>query len=730
MAKPGSLPYTNTNPRLTSLVDPATGKINNAYVGFFSRLKARCGPGINPVADTMSLEQIGASVNALLAEARAQGWISDDAGAGGAGAFADAIRGVTLIPATGDFVYNTTDIECLINSLGDDGVYVTLNSHSEDGYPGTDYSRSMDDLQAQASQCRNVNLFCGWFGDDLRASYCQIQPRVDDQAKVTGTGPGEPDLLVYPWPPMTMVPWQAAGLLRNQAPRMSLFAGQPAYGSTPADSSITEAIIDMKARGLAVTFTPFLMMDITAAQALPSPYGGTQPAYPWRGRITLDVAMGLPGTADQTAAAAAQIDTFMNREWGYRRFILTNAHLCANAGGVDTFVIGSEMRGLTWARSDRITFPFVDALAQLAAEVKAILPDANIVYTPDWSENLNYVPPDGSGDVLFHLDKLFMSPDIAAVAFDNYWPLSDWRDVPMDGPNNVDEETYPNIYDFDYLMSNVQGGEGFDWYYASAADRANQVRSLITDGAYGKPWVYRYKDIRSWWLNRHYNRIGGVEEAESTVWTPEAKPIWMMETGCPAVDKGANQPNVFVDPKSSESFYPYFSNTLRDDFMQQRYCHTMLRYFNDTDADFTDSKNPQSSIYTGRMVDVSRIYLYTWDARPFEVFPARSDVWNDAANYPIGDWLTGRIPASANATLVIGGDQAQLRTILAPRDPHVVNPQSGELTKQWLIFFQTLGFTQGAAIPDLSANPSAGEIAAALNGLLAALRDQKRIASG
>ena len=34
-------------------------------------------------------------------------------------------------------------------------------------------------------------------------------------------------------------------------------------------------------------------------------------------------------------------------EWSYRRFILHYAHLCALAGGVGAFCIGSEMRGLT-----------------------------------------------------------------------------------------------------------------------------------------------------------------------------------------------------------------------------------------------------------------------------------------------------------------------------------------------------------------------------------------------
>jgi hypothetical protein len=34
-------------------------------------------------------------------------------------------------------------------------------------------------------------------------------------------------------------------------------------------------------------------------------------------------------------------------DWGLRRMILHYAHLCAAAGGVDAFLIGSELRGVT-----------------------------------------------------------------------------------------------------------------------------------------------------------------------------------------------------------------------------------------------------------------------------------------------------------------------------------------------------------------------------------------------
>ena len=76
---------------------------------------------------------------------------------------------------------------------------------------------------------------------------------------------------------------------------------------------------------------------------------------------------------------------------------------------------------------------------------------------------------------------------------------------------------------------------------------------------HGKPWVFRSKDLRGWWSNPHFDRPGGVETATPTAWVPQSKPIWFTELGCPAVDKGDNQPNVFFDPKSSESLLPPYS---------------------------------------------------------------------------------------------------------------------------------------------------------------------------
>ncbi|MGX6647072.1 baseplate megatron protein TIM-barrel domain-containing protein [Maricaulaceae bacterium MS644] len=230
------------------------------------------------------------------------------------------------------------------------------------------------------------------------------------------------------------------------------------------------------------------------------------------------------------------------------------------------------------------------------------------------------------------------------VGIDWYAPLSDWRD----GQAHLDRLAGAvSIYDPAYLASNVEGGEGYDWYYASPEDREAQERTPITDGAYGEPWVYRYKDLKRWWASAHHDRIAGVRQGTATNWVPESKPVRLVELGCPAVDKGANQPNVFIDPKSSESFAPYHSSGARDDLIQRRYIEALVSYWCD-DA----GRNPLSGVYGGPMLDLAHCHVWTWDARPFPEFPARTDVWSDGANWRRGHWLTGRAGQSELAALV------------------------------------------------------------------------------
>ena len=569
--------------------------------------------------------------------------------------FEEEVKAVNLIPSAGEFVYDDTQVVRVEN-----GESIAENLHTAIG--GTDFDVALDQLEAQLPNVGDVSLVVTWFGTDLRIGTCEVKPGVEVAAKQT-----------------TPYDWSVGGLGREDAYVVSQVDGRPAYGGTPADRAVIAAIQDLKARGLNVTFYPFISMDVAEDNALPDPYSSasSQPPYPWRGRITCDPAPGEGGTVDKTAACATQVASFVGaaapsdfsvdgeevsytgpNEWSFRRFILHCAHLCEAAGGVDAFLIGSEMRGATTLRSSASNFPFVDALVDLADDVRGVLgASTDITYGADWTEHRGYQPQDGTGDVYFHLDPLWASNDIDAIGIDVYWPLSDWRD----GESHLDRLAgWESIYDLDYLRSNIRGGEGFDWYYpASGAtgneaspERLSQTRLAITDGAYGKPWVYRPKAILEWWQNQHYDRPGGLESGSPTAWVPESKPIWFTEVGCPAVDKGANQPNVFIDPKSSESFAPYFSRSVRDDLIQRRYIQAIQSFFDPSHEDYVPGQNPVSGVYGGRMVDASRIFVYTWDARPYPAFPYALSVWSDGGNWELGHWLTGRVGGGALAAVV------------------------------------------------------------------------------
>jgi hypothetical protein len=535
-------------------------------------------------------------------------------------------RAVTLIPGATEFGYETSAV---VRVLGP-GQSAPENRHVTNA--AANVIASLDDLQATCPNLERVAIVVTWFGNDLRAGSCTVRPCMDNAIKVTSGGT-----------------WSVAGLSRAGAGVISSVDGRPAYGGTPSDDSLRHLIAELKARGLKITLYPFLMMDIPAGNSLTDPWTGaaSQPVYPWRGRITCSPAPGVSGSPDGTSAAATQIAHFFSgggvSGWNYRRMILHYANLAASCGGVDAFLIGSELKALTRVRSASGVYPAVTALTTLASDVKAVVGAGTVVtYGADWTEYGSHVI---GSEVRFPLDPLWASSAIDAVGIDYYAPLSDWRD----DAGQLDASLTGSIHDRDYLAANLNGGEGYDWYYSDDAARSAQTRSPITDGL-GKPWIYRAKDLWNWWANAHVERVGGIEVGSPTAWTPRSKPIWLTELGCPAVDKGANQPSAFPDARSIEGTIPYFSNGQRDDLMQRRYIETVISAFDP--AFGADALNPVSPLYGGRMVDVSGLHLWTWDARPYPVFPAAEDVWSDGPNWQTGHWLTGRLGAAPLDALI------------------------------------------------------------------------------
>ena len=543
----------------------------------------------------------------------------------------ERLEGVCLIPGAGEFVLATEAV------TRREGLTRTRAENVNTGQGGPDILVSLEQLTSQCPNLKRVSLVIGWFGDDLRAGHCRVKPGVESRDKVTEGAI-----------------WGVAGLTRANAHLISRIEGAPAYGGTPSDDSVRQAVVELKARGLEVTLYPFVFMDIPEDNDLPGlGEDETQPPYPWRGRIRGEDG---PDAAEQAAAIFGGAD-----DWGLRRLARHYAALAAETGA-DGLLIGSEMRGLTWTRDEAGGYPAVEIYRALAAECRTIAgPDVKLSYAADWSEYFGHQPP--GGDVRFHLDPLWADAVIDYVGIDWYPPLTDWRD----GDGGLDAEDFSHQADRDYLAQGVAGGEGFDWFYADGEARTAQNRTPIEDTAHGEHWVYRPKDLIGWWSHPHHERIDGVRSSTPTGWLPGMKPIRLTEFGCAAVDRGGNAPNLFFDSKSAESALPPFSTGRRSDRMQRRALEAILAHF------ATPTNNPAATAYAGRMLEAADAWC--WDARPYPAFPARKDVWADASAWRTGHWLNGRLVGDVAAMIA-----AVLRRGGLGEDDFVIEGVDGEVT--------------------------------------------------
>ena len=142
-------------------------------------------------------------------------------------------QAVTMIPASGEFAYATQGIR---KGGGGSSEPENLNALTDTA----DMVVALDRLQAMAPKVESVSLVVAWFGDDLRAGNCKVRPGVEVTAKTT-----------------TPSTWSVNGVSRANAFLVSRDdQDRPVYGGTPADFAVVQAIQEMKARGLRVTFYP------------------------------------------------------------------------------------------------------------------------------------------------------------------------------------------------------------------------------------------------------------------------------------------------------------------------------------------------------------------------------------------------------------------------------------------------------------------------------------------
>jgi hypothetical protein len=259
--------------------------------------------------------------------------------------------------------------------------------------------------------------------------------------------------------------------------------------------------------------------------------------------------------------------------WSYSRMILHYAKLLSDIlESGDVFLVGSGLQGL----SDDSAFG--SSMVTLMNQVKTILPSGVLVsYGADWEEYKKS-----------SLTAFWTAADF--IGLNAYFPITDWRDG---------DETY-TIAEF---QLGIEGGEYYDYYYASESDRTNNVRTTITNAA------SRQKDFRAWRNSNH-----------------STKEIWFTELGCPAVDKGGNQPDQYYDSRRTTQIIPYRSTGARNDRVQRLYVEAVIDYW-DTDG----------------LVDPADIFVTSWDVRPYGTFPDDRSLWLDANNWSTGPWLSGRL---------------------------------------------------------------------------------------
>ncbi len=184
---------------------------------------------------------------------------------------------------------------------------------------------------------------------------------------------------------------------------------------------------------------------------------------------------------------------------------------------------------------------------------------------------------------------------------------------------------------------------------ALVGETYSDVREVMIGGPSGIASIarhdrprYEVMRRRLLWSNGAVAQIFSAENHDG-LRGPQFEAAWCDELGCAAMDKGPNQPNVFGDPKSSENPKPHFSSGGRSDIAQHRFIDAHIGHWDDGQSSFSEANNPVSSVYAGRMVDASRMYLWAWDARPFPAFPLQTDVWSDGENWLTGHWLNGRM---------------------------------------------------------------------------------------
>lgn len=260
----------------------------------------------------------------------------------------DLITCVSIIPGSGEFVYDTVE--------------QTSNKQSVNKLEEQEKTNSVINLEylKEFKNLKWVSIIVSWYASSTDIQNCEIYPAVESKQSEGNE-------------------WKVADFDRGKAEKIGKdYSGSPRYGGTPDDESLKRYIRALKAAGYKIMLYPFIQVDNNLKS--------------WRGEIT-----GNP----------EYVESFFEKQ--FNPFITHYANI-AKQEEVDAFVIGSEMKELTRIYKESGNgrqYVAVEEFCKLTKKLKQEFFTSNnieVIYAADWSE---YHRHEG----WYNMDPLFMLLD-------------------------------------------------------------------------------------------------------------------------------------------------------------------------------------------------------------------------------------------------------------------------------------------------------------------------------
>lgn len=370
--------------------------------------------------------------------------------------------------------------------------------------------------------------------------------------------------------------------------QMPMINNIPIYGGTPDDAGLQEALAYVKTtKGYKFIFYAFTeVADITK---------------PWRGNLLPSVRT-IPQLLDDIKTQCTYYAQKL-ADWDLKPYAFITCSEMKEINRHKTYTGGGQYTDDT----GNFDFTAIAKWKEIYDAVKAIFvakgwSDVYVGYACDWSELNGFT--DSQGYYWRQLDELMMYQD--AVFIDAYYPVT---------------EQHSEVYQ-DYLDGWTEGRE-WDYYVTDYDDWKADTTAPYDGTETITADEYRVKNL-SWWWNNTHDHVGKAPTytRTQTPWTAQAKPILFTEMGCPSINSGATEPNLFYDPQAVQGGISKGSTLLQKDIVQYYYLKAAVTKMNDS------------------TLPVKAFSIWQHDSRPYEtLYCLGAFFWGDSYRVPYVHWL-------------------------------------------------------------------------------------------